>query len=159
MRAEQFTIAFRTLFFPSPRKARSSGSLRAHTRRTEVTCMTPKLRAIGPDGTIYCAFGSKLFALAGTNAVADSPWPMYHQNPRHTGKVEKPSLNKPQKRSDGGFQFEHYGQLSNSDTVQTSTSLLSWSSLTSLLVTNVPMAVVDAEATNFPSRFYRALQP
>ena len=115
--------------------------------------------AIGPDGTIYCAFGSKLFALAGTNAVADSPWPMYHQNPRHTGKVEKPSLNKPQKRSDGGFQFELYGQLSNSYTFQTSTSLLSWCSLTSVLVTNVPMDVVDADATNFPSRFYRALTP
>jgi len=115
--------------------------------------------AIGPDGTIYCAFGSKLFALSGTNALADSPWPMYHQNPRHTGKVEKPSLNKPQKRSDGGFQFELYGQLSNSYTVQTSTSLLSWCSLTSVLVTNVPMDVVDADATNFPSRFYRALTP
>jgi outer membrane protein assembly factor BamB len=114
---------------------------------------------IGPDGTIYCAFGSKLFAIAGTNALADSPWPMYHQNPRHTGKVEKPSLNKPQKRSDGGFQFELYGQLSNSYTIQASTSLVSWSSLTSLLVTNVPMDVVDLDATNFPSRFYRALSP
>jgi outer membrane protein assembly factor BamB len=114
---------------------------------------------IGPDGTIYAAFGSTLYAIAGTNALADSPWPMYHQNPRHTGKVEKPSLNKPQKRSDGGFQFELYGQLSNSYTVQTSTSLLSWSSLTSVLVTNVPMDIVDAEATNFPSRFYGALSP
>jgi outer membrane protein assembly factor BamB len=115
--------------------------------------------AIAPDGTIYCAFGSKLFAVAGTNALADSPWPMYHQNPRHTGKVEKPSLNKPQKRSDGGFQFQLYGQLSNSYTIQASTSLVSWSALTSLLVTNVPMNVLDLDATNFPSRFYRALSP
>src|SRR5262249_43382932 len=38
---------------------------------------------IGPDGTIYAVFGSQIFAFSGTNALADSPWPMYHQNPRH----------------------------------------------------------------------------
>ena len=71
-----------------------------------VTSTSP---AIGPDGTIYAAFGTKLFALAGTNGLADAPWPMYHQNARHTGKVGKPSLKHPQRRSDGGFQFELYG--------------------------------------------------
>jgi outer membrane protein assembly factor BamB len=58
--------------------------------------------AVGPDGTVYACFQNTLYAIAGTNKLADSPWPMYRQNLRHTGKVEKPSLNQPQNRSDGG---------------------------------------------------------
>jgi hypothetical protein len=60
---------------------------------------------IGPDGTIYVA--TKLFAIAsGTNGSANSRWPMYQQNARHTRKVEKPVLKQPQKRSDAKFEFQ-----------------------------------------------------
>jgi len=43
---------------------------------------------IAPDGTIY--FGSSdhcLYALAGTSPLADSPWPMFHHDPQHTGRA------------------------------------------------------------------------
>jgi hypothetical protein len=113
--------------------------------------------AIGPDGTIYVTFGSKLYALYGTNRLADSAWPMYRQNARHTGKIERPALQQPQKRSDANFQFQLYATAGQTQTVQTSTDLVSWSCLTNIVVTNVPMDVVDLSASNFPSRFYRTL--
>jgi outer membrane protein assembly factor BamB len=121
-----------------------------------VTSTSP---AIGPDGTIYAAFGSKLFALAGTNGLGNAPWPMYHQNARHTGKVERPSLKAPQKRTDGNVGVEVYAQLGDPFTLQASTNLNTWTSLTSFVATTVPMDVVDWSATNFPLRFYRASSP
>jgi hypothetical protein len=115
--------------------------------------------AIGPDGTIYAPFGTKLYAIAGTNRLGDTPWPMFRQNLRHTGKAERPTLKQPQKRSDGGFQFQLQGELGQGYTVLGSTNLNSWTSLTNFVATTVPMDVVDFTATNFPVRFYRASSP
>jgi len=112
--------------------------------------------AIGPDGTLYAALNTKLYAIAtGTSGPARSPWPMFQQNARHTGKIEKPSVSQPRKRSDHNFQFQLYAQLGQNQTVQTSTDLTAWTSLTNVTVTNVPMDVVDLSASNFLSRFYR----
>jgi large repetitive protein len=113
---------------------------------------------IGPDGTIYAYLRSKLYAIAGTNALADSPWPMYRANPRHTGKKEAPVLQKPQKRSDANFQFQLYSDLGRTNTVQTSMDLTTWTSLTNIVITNLPMDFIDLTATNSPARFYRAIQ-
>jgi len=123
---------------------------------TDTGAYTYTSPAIGPDGTIYASFGGRLYAFAGTNALSDSPWPMYRQNPRHTGKVEKPSLQKPQKRSDANFQFELYAQIDQPYTIEASTNLNTWTSLTSFVATTVPMDILDLQATNFPARFYRA---
>jgi outer membrane protein assembly factor BamB len=114
---------------------------------------------IGPDGTIYVGLGCCLYALQGTNRLATSAWPKFRQNLRNTGKVERPALNLPQKRSDGGFQFELQGELGQGYTVSGSTNLNTWTSLTSFVATIVPMDVVDFTATNFPVRFYRASSP
>jgi len=113
--------------------------------------------AIGPDGTIYAALGTVLYAIYNTNKLADSAWPMYRQNARHTGKIEKPLLQQPQKRSDANFQFQLYAQLGQTQLIQTSTDLAAWISPTNVAVTNVPMDVVDLSASNFPSRFYRTV--
>jgi hypothetical protein len=121
-----------------------------------VTLTSP---AIGPDGVIYAAFGRTIYAIAGTNKLSDTPWPMYRQNPRHTGKVEKPLITPPQKRSDGSFDLQLFGQLGDPFTIQASTNLNTWTSLTSFVATTVPMEVVDFTATNFPVRFYRASSP
>ncbi len=103
-----------------------------------------------------CEWGAAA-AFAGTNALADSPWPMYRQNPRHTGKVEKPSLQKPQKRSDANFQLELFGQISNTFNIEASTNLNDWTSVTSVVATAVPMEITDFSASNYPARFYRAV--
>jgi hypothetical protein len=114
--------------------------------------------AIGPDGTIYVTFGSNLYALYNTNKLADAPWPMYRQNARHTGKVEKPLLKQPQKRSDAAFEFQLYpNQFGLTYTIESSSNLDNWTPLTSFVATNVPMDVVDVTATNADVRFYRAV--
>jgi hypothetical protein len=112
---------------------------------------------IGTDGTIYAALGTRLYAICGTNKLADSPWPMYRQNPRHTGKTEKALLQQPKRRSDANLQFELYAQVGQTQIVQTSTDLSTWAPLTNVAVTNVPMDVIDLTASNFPSRFYRTV--
>ncbi len=116
---------------------------------------------LGSDGTIYVALGSKVFALAsGTNGPANSPWPMYQQNAQHTGRVQKPALNQPKQRADANFEFQLYPQqLGLTYTIQSSTNLNDWSSLTSVVATTLPMDVVDLSASNFPARFYRASSP
>jgi hypothetical protein len=111
--------------------------------------------AIGAEGRIQANFGSKPYAFRGTNGLAASSWPMYRQHARHTGKIETPSLQQPQKRSDANFRFELYATAGQTQTVQTSTDLLNWSSLTNIVVANVPMDVVDLAASNAQQRFYR----
>ena len=114
---------------------------------------------IGPDGTIYAALNSKLYAIAATNSLADNPWPMFRQNPRHTGKIEKPVLTQPQKRSDANFQFQLYPQqVGLTYNIEMSTNLKTWTSLTGIVATTLPTDVADLTATNAPSRFYRAVQ-
>jgi outer membrane protein assembly factor BamB len=68
---------------------------------------------VGSEGTIYAVFGTKLYAIYGTNKLADSPWPMYRQNARHTGKIEKSSRQQPGKRADAHFKFERASAISS----------------------------------------------
>ena len=113
---------------------------------------------IGPDGTIYAYLHYKLYAVAGTNALSDSVWPMYRANARHTGKTERPVFQKPQKGGNNGFEFQLYGDLGRTNTIQASPDLTTWTPLTNILITNLPMDFIDWDATNFPSRFYRTFQ-
>jgi outer membrane protein assembly factor BamB len=44
--------------------------------------------SVAPDGTIlFCSDDGYLYALAGTSPLADSPWPMFHHDPQHTGRA------------------------------------------------------------------------
>jgi outer membrane protein assembly factor BamB len=112
---------------------------------------------IGPDGTIYAAFGSTLYALKGTNALGSTPWPMYRQNLRHTGKVEHPALQKAKQRGDGNFEFQVSGETGQSYEIQRSADSFVWSGLTNLVATYPPATFVDLTASNYMARFYRAV--
>ncbi len=116
---------------------------------------------IGPDGTIYAALGTKLYAItSGTNGPARSSWPMYRHDSRHTGSMQTSLLESPKKRSDANFQFELYAQqLGQSYTIETSTNLNNWTSLTSVVATTLPTDVADLTATNSSLEFYRASSP
>lgn len=114
---------------------------------------------IAPNGTIYATLTNRLFAIAGTNGPANAPWPMYQQNSRRTGKVEKPALLNPQRRNDANFQFQLHWLLGQTNVIETSTNLTSWTALMDVVVTNVPLDVVDLTASNSPMRFYRAISP
>jgi hypothetical protein len=71
----------------------------------------------------------------------------------------QPTLNQPQKRADGNFQFQLNSWVGQTNTVESSSNLMSWSALTSVVVTNVPMPFVDLGASNFPARYYRVRIP
>lgn len=116
---------------------------------------------VGPDGTIYAALGTTLYAISsGTNGAARSSWPMYRHDAQHTGCAQKPLLRDPRKRADANFQFQLYPQqLGLEYTIQTSTNLSTWSSLTSFVANTFPTDVVDLDATNHPMRLYRAVSP
>ena len=45
--------------------------------------------AVAPDGSIYATTEWTLYAITSTNAMplAKSPWPMFHANLHHTGRV------------------------------------------------------------------------
>ncbi|KLO24248.1 hypothetical protein X275_00760 [Marinitoga sp. 1197] len=64
------------------------GSLKWKFRTADWVKSSP---AIGADGTIY--IGSKdghIYAINGNNGgLADTPWPMFHANPQHTGRVDE----------------------------------------------------------------------
>jgi hypothetical protein len=113
--------------------------------------------SIGPDGVVYVGINSVLHAIKGTNALGNTPWPMYRQNLRHTGKVEKPALQAPKKRADANFQFQLAGEVGQSYTIQRSADLSLWSTFTNLVATNPPATFVDLSATNFNAGFYRAV--
>jgi len=65
--------------------------------------------AIGADGTVYVGSGDGfLYAIYGTSRLAtNAPWPMFHDNPAHTG-LQLPSATPP---SDCGAPFVHQGYL------------------------------------------------
>jgi outer membrane protein assembly factor BamB len=115
--------------------------------------------AVAPNGTIYVTISNTLFAIAGTYPPGNTPWPMYQQNARRTGKTEKPALSQPRKRADANFEFRLHAQLGRTNTLETSTNLTAWDAWTKVIVTNVPMDVVDFAASNSPARFYRATSP
>ena len=138
---------------------------RTGTVQWSITNSSPPLQTytspiIGPDGTHYATLDRTLYAIAtGTTGPAKSPWPMYHQNARNTGKVEKPALKQPKKRADANFEFQLYAQLGQTNVIEATTNLNIWTSLTNLVVTNVPMDVIDFTASNFPARLYRTRTP
>ena len=84
---------------------------------------------------------------------------LFADNFRITNAVIVPAsiLASPQMTFDRRFQFNLFGSPGCSYTVQVSTNLQNWDSLTNLLVTNSITPFIDRAATNFNRRFYRTL--
>jgi hypothetical protein len=57
---------------------------------------------------------------------------------------------------DGQVQFNVSGGLGQTYTVEASTNLVDWATLTTVVITNVPQTLTDTAATNYTSRYYRA---
>jgi outer membrane protein assembly factor BamB len=57
---------------------------------SEKTVLITSAATIGKDGTIYVGSQDNiLYAFNGIYGIPDTPWPTFHQNVRHTGRVEK----------------------------------------------------------------------
>ena len=61
--------------------------------------------------------------------------------------------------TNGGFQFRLSGLFGESYSLQASTNLTTWQTLTNIVNTNGNTLFLDTAATNFPRRFYRAVSP
>jgi len=72
--------------------------------------------------------------------------------------IAPPAVTGPQRLPDGGFQVTFYGVIGSNYTFQASTDLKNWVSLFSFTCTNFPMYLVDTNAMQYTSRFYRVAQ-
>jgi len=61
--------------------------------------------------------------------------------------------------TNGLFQFRLNGLFGESYSLQASTNLTAWQTLTNIINTNANTLFLDTAATNFPHRFYRAVMP
>ena len=57
-----------------------------------------------------------------------------------------------------GFQFALQGLPGQTYQIETSTNLVNWSAIGSVLATNTPVLFLDPAATNHARRFYRACE-
>jgi hypothetical protein len=72
--------------------------------------------------------------------------------------VTPPAVTNPQLSPDGSFQMTFYGVIGSNYTFQASTDLKNWMSLFGFTCTNSPMYLVDTNAMQYASRFYRVAQ-
>jgi len=72
--------------------------------------------------------------------------------------IAPPAVGAPQILPGGGFQVTFYGVIGSNYTFQGSTDLKNWASLFSFTCTNFPMYLVDTNAMQYTSRFYRVAQ-
>lgn len=116
--------------------------------------------AIADDGTIYVGVGSTLVAIAGGSPPAESPWPMYRHDARHSGRASgdrpaRPSLTARKIAGSPKMSAELDGEAGRAYTVLTSSNLQQWTSHTNLLGSTNRHAF-EIGATN-ASGFFRAI--
>ncbi len=115
---------------------------------------------IGPDGTIYSAFSDGFYAIQGSGKpLGATGWPMYGQNFRHTGKVERPAVKSLARRRDGNFDLQFKGQPGQPFIVLHAADLTHWSVFTNGTFSAAGQAISDLTATNASVRFYRVTSP
>ncbi len=130
--------------------------------------------AIGADGTVYVAStDGNLYAIFGSTPLAtNEPWPMFHQNPSHTG-LQSPGTTPAEdcgapfvydgtNDGMGDFSFSIVGTAGSVWNVYASTNLTNWTKVSTnlTLVTNVDSFNGNATFTNtnvagFSQRFYQ----
>jgi len=98
------------------------------------------------DAVVGVAFGNDIFvALGATGEVHISPLTLF--------------LQAGQRLPNAPFQFDVSGGLSQGVSVQASSNLKDWTTIMTLPATSSSSPLFDSTATNFSSRFYRAISP
>ncbi|MGH7968469.1 MAG: PQQ-binding-like beta-propeller repeat protein, partial [Limisphaerales bacterium] len=110
---------------------------------------------VAADGTIYVAAGTNLCALYSTNHLANTAWPMFLHDPRHSGRATQRSIQPPRLLADGNVALTMLTETGLTYSVECSTDLLDWSQLATFSTTAITNEVMDLHATNFPVRYYR----
>ena len=117
---------------------------------------------IAPDGTVYAGSADhRLYALysESVGGAADSPWPMFHRNPRHTGRVESTVTRLALERApQPPLRLLLEGTVGQVYAIEVSSNLArtNWVWLTDVQPTNPVTVILDWQSTNHPVRFYRS---
>lgn len=114
---------------------------------------------VGADGTVYVAAGTKLYALFGTNGLADSSWPMFRRDRKHHARSVQCGLKTPQLLPDGNVVITLTIETGRTYQVQQGTNLRDWAEWVSFSSSSVATQLVDLTATNSACRFYRLWAP
>jgi len=113
---------------------------------------------VGTNGNIYFGAGDrKLYALKGSSPLANSPWPMFHRDAQHTGRIPRFSFKTPTWLGARGLALSFDIDADKRLTIETSTNLVDWLSLTNLTPAGVEFQFIDSTAADFAQRFYRAV--
>lgn len=119
---------------------------------------------IGPDGTVYIGSNDgKLYAIASSAPLADTPWPKYQADMQNTGRVNAPPVVPVEVqllgvglREDSAFVFEVQGPASAELLLQESENLRDWSDAdTVVLDESGRVTVVNDAPASDTARFYR----
>ncbi len=95
----------------------------------------------------------------GVMAIIDVDAALYPKRFYRAGLSLAPaSVNSPQRSPGGLFQFNFAGELARRYEVQASTDLVTWISITNVLLTTSPTTFFDPATTHYSRRFYR-VQP
>lgn len=112
--------------------------------------------AIGSDGTIYFGTGTNLYALYATNSLmADSSWPMFRGNPRHTARSIQRAITRSAVLPDGTFSLDINVETGRTYQIEFSTNLVNWTELANFVSDTLTNQVIDSSAAGVPNRFYR----
>jgi len=74
-----------------------------------------------------------------------------------TSDDRAPAIQQPRMEANGTFRFQLFGQLGDNLTIQSSGDLVTWNTLETLVITNIPMEISDPDAKNFSTHFYRVI--
>ena len=117
-----------------------------------------------PDGTLYIASATHLYAVKVSCGMANTPWPMDGHDLRRTGQAGpgspiRPCLSALRLAPGRGFQFTMIGEVGAHYRIQTSTNLTDWDDWANLFASNNLSHFTDTAASNGQRRFYRAVAP
>jgi outer membrane protein assembly factor BamB len=125
--------------------------------------------AIAANGAVY--IGSEdgnVYSLPGSADLASSAWPMFHENPRHTGATPNPSClggaalvafpnNASFDPSDGQFSFQLSGTPGSLLAISASSNLTDWSITGSVSLDSTGVgSFTDTNVAGVTNRFYLA---
>jgi streptogramin lyase len=109
---------------------------------------------ISPEGVVYVANGTKLFAIWGGKAPMRGAWPGFRGSAQHSARATQRGLRISPLKQDQTVDLSLTLEVGKAYSLRSSTNLSQWSDFLTLTATNWKM-VVNVQATNAPGQFFR----
>jgi len=122
----------------------------------------PASPVISEDGHVY--FGSRdnhLYAIKVPSGLAESPWPMYRGDVRHTGRAKALTtelrFTAPSLLANGILEWTLLGPAGGNYTIESTSDFVNWTPLTNLTSAAPQTRLQDSSVGGAERRFYRAV--